>query len=224
MVERWKEGYDIVYAVRDKRDHESFLMSWARHIFYRTLYRIGDLKIPVDAGDFRLISRRGVDVIKQLPEYNRYVRGLCAWIGFRQGEVHYERPARHAGESKYPFFKLVKLGLDGVTGFSRAPLQFVLYLGLSMSTFALFCGAVALVLRLFKPEVIEGWASTVIILTFIGGVQLFGLGIIADYIGRIHEEVKRRPIYVVGGLIGIEDKDIPDTRMIYSPPQKEARH
>ncbi len=221
MIERWRDGYDIVYAVRDKRDHESALMSWGRRMFYRLLNRIGDLEIPVDTGDFRLISRRAVNVIKALPEYNRYVRGLCAWVGFRQGEVHYERPARHAGESKYPLLKLVKLGLDGVTGFSRAPLQFVLYLGLSMSTLALLCGIGALVLRLVKPGVIEGWASTVIILTFIGGVQLFALGIIADYIGRIHEEVKMRPIYVVGKVLGIDEKDIPNTRMVYSPEQKE---
>lgn len=217
MIEQWKQGYDVVYAVRDKREHEALPMTWARQLFYRFLYRIADLEIPVDTGDFRLISRRAVDVIKRLPEYNRYVRGLCAWVGFRQAKVHYERPARHAGESKYPLFKLVKLGLDGVTGFSRAPLQFVLALGISMSTAALLCGVIALFLRLFKPGVIEGWASTVIILSFLGGVQLFALGIIADYIGRIHEEVKMRPIYVVGGLVGIDDAEIPNTRMVYAP-------
>ena len=218
MVAQWQKGYDIVYAVRDKRDHEGWLMTATRRLFYRILDSISDMDIPVDTGDFRLISRRAVDVLKKMPEYNRYVRGLCAWIGLRQSQVNYERPARHAGESKYPVLKLVKLGLDGVTGFSRAPLKFVMALGVSMSTLALLCGISALVLRIVKPGVIEGWASTVIILSFLGGVQLFALGIIADYIGRIHEEVKMRPIYIVGGLIGFdEDEALPDTRMIYVP-------
>ena len=218
MVTQWRDGYDIVYAVRVKRDHEGWLMTGIRKFFYRFLSSISDLDIPVDAGDFRLISRRALNVIKRMPEYNRYVRGLCAWIGLRQSQVNYERPARYAGESKYPLLKLVKLGLDGVTGFSRTPLKFVMVLGISMSSIAFLFGVGALVLWFLKPGVIEGWASTVIILSFLGGVQLFALGIIADYIGRIHEEVKTRPIYIVGELIGFDNMQaIPDTRMIYAP-------
>lgn len=221
MIAKWRSGCQIVYGVRSTRNHEPKLMTGARKAYYRFLSRVGELNIPVDAGDFRLIDRRALHAVRGLREYNRYIRGLCSWVGFTQGEVAYDRPGRHAGESKYNLGRLFKLALNGITSFSRWPLHMLLYVGLSMAAFSFVCGVGALVIKLIKPEVIEGWTSMMIFVSFFCGVQLFAMGVMADYIGRIYDEVKNRPIYVVDQLIGFHGYVPAVSRMIYDPPAAE---
>ena len=217
MIERWQAGYDVVYGVRTSRDHETRFFTTLRKLYYRFLSTIGELDIPVDAGDFRLIDRRALNAIKEMREYNRYVRGLCAWVGFSQAELAYERPGRHAGESKYSLVRLGKLALNGITSFSRWPLHLLFYVGLIMSGLSFLAGVTALVLKLVNPDIIQGWASLVIFVSLISGIQLLAMGVMADYIGRIYDEVKNRPIYVVSDLVGLDADDATAERMIYSP-------
>ena len=221
MLEKWKDGFDVVYALRKRRDHESWLMTATRRIFYRLLKAIGEVDVPVDAGDFRLIDRRALDALSHLRENNRYVRGLCAWVGFHQTSVTYERPPRHAGESKYSVLKLMKLAFDGVAGFSNVPLRLVMWVGLLVAGLSFFMAAFAFLARYFKPDVVEGWSSLVLFIGFIGGIQLLALGIISDYIGRIHNEVKNRPIYVVSHLSGFKEMPkISEKAVICEPRSK----
>lgn len=220
MVAMWRAGYDVVYATRQRRDHEPALMTAARRAFYRFLHSIGEIEIPVDSGDFRLIGRRALDALGGMREYNRYVRGLSTWVGFKQGAIAYDRPARHAGESKYSLWKLAKLALSGITGFSRWPLQMLGHVGLFMSVASFLAAVFVVVWKLFNPEIIEGWASLVIFVCFLSGLQLLALGVLADYVGRIYEEVKNRPIYVVGDLLGFDDSRPPAGRMLISLPDQ----
>ena len=219
MIDRWKEGYEVVFAVREERDGESVVMSGLRRLFYRLLSGFAELDIPVDAGDFRLMDRRAMDAYLKLRENNRYIRGLTSWIGSRQSEITYKRPARFAGESKYNLFRLVKLGVSGFLGFSRAPLRFVIYVGFIMAFFAALGVIWVFIHKLMHPEIIEGWPTTVILISFIGGIQLIALGIIAEYIGCIYDEVKMRPIYVVSEYIGFQDNIPNHPRMVFCPSQ-----
>jgi len=220
MISKWSDGYDVVYAVRNKRDHESWFMTSMRSVYYRLLKAVGDVDVPVDAGDFRLIDRQALTALNQLRENNRYVRGLCAWVGFRQVAVPYERPARFAGESKYSFFKLVSLALDGLSGFSNAPLRFVLWVGVIVAVLSFVIAGFALIAKLFTPDVVEGWSSLVLFIGCLSGIQLIALGVMSDYIGRIHNEVKNRPLYVISQLNGFSEPPEVSEKAVICTPRK----
>ena len=211
FIEEWKEGHDVVYAVRARRK-EGLAKRVAYRLFYRILDRISNTSIPLDSGDFGLMDRRVVDVLTSMPEQNRFVRGLRAWVGFDQTAVEYERDARQGGEPKYSFGHLVKLAIDGIFSFSVFPLRVATILGLTVSAIA-FLGAVfTLLQRLFADAFariglgpVPGFATIVISILFIGGVQLVFLGVIGEYLGRVYDEVKRRPLWIVRDTLGIED-------------------
>ncbi|MBI4871426.1 MAG: glycosyltransferase family 2 protein [Candidatus Riflebacteria bacterium] len=205
MLELYHRGFDVIGGVRTARHGENAMKLATAAVFYRLLRAITRLDIPADAGDFRLLSRRAVDALLQLPERHRFVRGLASWIGFRQTTVQYERAARAAGDTHYPYRKMLAFAFDGLTSFSIFPLQLASYLGIvvSLLSFALLTWAVWL--KLFTDRSVQGWASIVVAITFLGGVQLIFLGVIGEYIGRIYDEVKRRPLYLVEERIGFED-------------------
>ncbi len=210
LLARWREGYDVVYAVRQKRK-EGLLKRTAYKTFYWVLHKVSYLDIPLDSGDFSLIDRRVIDVLHSMPERNRFVRGLRTWAGFRQIGYEYAREARFAGQSKYSLGKLMKLAFDGLVSYSYVPLRLVSNVGLLVSMTALAYMGYLLVARMFGDMPIQGWTSTVVILLFLGGIQLLSLGVIGEYVGRIFEEVKHRPQYVVRDRVGF-DGDVAEDR------------
>jgi glycosyltransferase involved in cell wall biosynthesis len=210
LLARWREGYDVVYAVRQKRKEGPFKRT-AYKVFYWLLRRVSYLDIPLDSGDFSLIDHRVVDILKSMPERNRFVRGLRTWAGFRQIGYEYAREARFAGESKYSLGKLMKLAFDGLVSYSYVPLRLVSNVGLLVSATALGYMGYLLLSRLFGGTPIAGWTSTVVIVLFLGGVQLLSLGVIGEYVGRIFEEVKQRPHYVVRERVGFGDDGTSDS-------------
>lgn len=201
MIDRWKEGFEVVYARRVSRAGESTFKRWTASLFYRLLSKMSSIEIPQDVGDFRLVDRKVLDAFRTMPERDRFVRGMFAWLGFRQTAVDFERAPRAAGETKYPFLKMLRLATSGVIGFSDAPLKLAIWFGLAISTLALCIGLYA-VARYLANEVITGWTSTVVIISFLSGVNLMMSGVMGLYIARIHAEVKGRPLYVVGERIG----------------------
>jgi dolichol-phosphate mannosyltransferase len=201
LISKWKEGYDIVYAVRRKRTG-NFFRNIAIKAAYRFINKITRIKIPVDTGDFRLLSRRVVNVLKDVRERTRYMRGLSYWVGFNQIGIEYKREKRFAGETKYPLCKLIKLALDGITSFSYFPLQLAIYFGFAVSALSLVMIAY-LIVRKFMGLQIQGWVSVMVSIFFLGGVQLFTLGVFGEYIGRIYEEVKQRPMYLIDKKINL---------------------
>lgn len=203
LVERWREGFDVVYAIRQKRK-EGLAMRFAYATFYRSLRALADVDTPLDAGDFCLLDRRIVEIIRSLPERNRFLRGLRSWAGFRQTGVVYERDPRHAGDSKYGFSQLLELALSGYVGFSVAPLRLAGILGLAASALGLFLAAYTIVIRLSGVPAPSGWASVFAAVLFVGGVQLLVLGVIGEYLGRVYDEVRDRPLYVVRSRVGFE--------------------
>ncbi len=202
LVRLWREGYDVVYAVRQQRK-ENALKVGAYKIFYWLLRRVSYLDIPLDSGDFSLMDRRVVDILGRMPERNRFVRGLRTWVGLRQTGFEYAREARYAGESKYSFTKLMRLAFDGLISYSFVPLRMVSNLGLLVSIGTIVYMGYLMVGRFFGDQTLQGWLSTVVIVLFLGGIQLLSLGIIGEYIGRIFDEVKQRPQYVVGEVLGL---------------------
>jgi glycosyltransferase involved in cell wall biosynthesis len=196
LIARWKEGYEVVYAVREEREGESFFKKVTASLFYRLIYRITDVKIPLDTGDFRLLDRQAADVLRKMRERHRFPRGMAAWIGFRQIGVPYKRAARFAGETKYPFKKMLRLALDAITGFSYFPLQLATYFGFICAGISALAIPVVIVLRLTGYQAFLGQATTLIAVLFLGGVQLISLGIVGEYLGRIYSEVKGRPLYI----------------------------
>lgn len=203
FFDRAKEGYDVVYAIRKKRK-ESALKKLGYTLFYRFLSRVSHIDIPLDSGDFCVMSARTVAALNALPERNRFVRGLRSWVGYRQVGMEYERSARFAGESKYPFSKLVKLAFDGIFSFSYVPLHFISWLGSSAMLLA-FVGSVWAIYQRFFTEnydAVPGFATTIILVMFIGGLQLFSLGIVGEYMRRMYDEIKARPQYIVDSEIG----------------------
>lgn len=203
LAKKWKEGYEVVYAVRSEREGESWFKLLTASLFYRLIYRITDVKIPLDTGDFRLIDRKVVDVMNSMRERHRFLRGMSSWIGFKQVGVDYKRAARVAGVTKYPFKKMLKFAQDGITGFSYFPLQIATYLGFIAAGLSVIAIPVVAALRLAGSHFFEGQTTTLISVLFLGGVQLISLGILGEYIGRIYDEVKGRPLYVV--------RDAPDS-------------
>ncbi|MBI4138635.1 glycosyltransferase family 2 protein [Candidatus Uhrbacteria bacterium] len=197
FIAKWRAGADIVYAVR-KRRQESLLKRFCYKAFYRLLQSLTDVRIPLDSGDFCLMDRKVVDAIRAMPEHTRFLRGLRAWTGFPSVGVEYDRGAREAGETKYSFRKLLRLALDGIVSFSTVPLKLSIYLGFFISLVSVFAAAVILWLKLYYGSTPQGWASLMVIAFFLGGVQLFVLGIMGEYLARITTEVRGRPLYIVG--------------------------
>ena len=195
------EGADVVYAVRRKRDGETLFKKATAAIFYRLLDRLTDTEIPLDTGDFRLMSRRALDAFLALPEQARFIRGMVAWIGFRQVPFPYDRAERVAGQTNYPFAKMLRLAFDAVTGFSTAPLRFASHAGLALTGVAVLL-FVYIAIGFFSGTAVAGWTSTMAVVVFLGAVQMFVLGMIGEYIGRIYVEVKRRPLYIVADIAG----------------------
>jgi polyisoprenyl-phosphate glycosyltransferase len=196
MVAKWREGFDVVYGVRERRRGETVLKLATAAAFYRLMSRMTHIQIPVDVGDFRLLSRRAADKMRRMREKDRFVRGLVSWIGFKQGGVTYQREARFAGETKYPFRKMLKFALDGLTSFSTVPLRLASWLGYVASALAFLYLASVFVQKLMGFTV-QGWATIMVATLFLGGVQLICLGILGEYIGRIFTEIKQRPLYIV---------------------------
>jgi len=219
MVERWREGYDVVYGIRVAREGETRAKLWTARIFYRILRRFTNIDIPVDVGDFRLLSLRAADQLRELREKDRFVRGLVSWMGYNQIGVEYEREERFAGETKYPLRKMIKFALDGITSFSSLPLKFASWLGYVASALA-FVYMISVFVQKWMGYTIEGWATIMVAMLFVGGVQLICLGIMGEYIGRIFNEIKPRPIYVLqevrkGGPLG--QRGTPESRVGIEP-------
>ena len=212
LIEQWRKGYDIVFAVRAKRQGEGFFKRATAALFYRLFRRMAATEIPLDAGDFRLMSRRAVEALQSIRERNRFIRGLAGWIGFRQTAVTYVRDVRQAGETKYPLKKMLRFALNGLLSFSVVPLQLASYLGFLISSIGFFYIVYAIGLKLFTDRVVLGWTSVMVAMLFLGGVQLISLGIIGEYIGRIYDEVKQRPLYVVDEAKGFEPLQPPPHR------------
>jgi dolichol-phosphate mannosyltransferase len=204
LAEKWREGYDVVYAVREARDGESRVKRQTAKWFYRLMGRLGEVDIPADAGDFRLVDRRALDSVLAMPEHHRYLRGLFAWVGYDQTGVTYHRAARHAGETKFPLRKMLGFAADGIVSFSMAPLRIALSLGFLVSFGSIFIGVLAVVLKLTGVYAAPGWASIVVGVSLLGGIQLVVLGVIGEYVARIHEEVKRRPLFLVRDAVGLD--------------------
>lgn len=202
FIEKWKEGYDVVYAVRTKRKENIFKRA-AYAIFYRLLKRLSYLDIPLDSGDFCLLDKRVVQAMRKLPERLRFVRGLRTWVGFRQVGLPYERERRFAGSPKYTFTKLLGLAYDGIFSISTTPLRLAVYSGFGLAALAFIGGLLVIYDKLVYGIAIVGWASTIVIITFLGGVTLSTLGMIGEYVSRIYEEVKSRPLYVVKEKLGL---------------------
>lgn len=202
---RLNEGYDVVYAVRQRRK-EGPLKKFCYWAFYRMLRSLSVIEIPLDSGDFCIMSRSVVDQIRMMPERHRFIRGMRTWVGYRQTGFEYERSARHAGESKYTLPKLMQLALDGIFTFSEKPLRLATYCGITVAMMAMFWGVYILGWRLFAPETeVPGFATLSCGMFFLGGVQLICLGILGEYVARIHNEVKRRPVYIVESLLGTKE-------------------
>jgi dolichol-phosphate mannosyltransferase len=197
LAKKWKEGYEVVYAVRGEREGESWFKKFTAAMFYRLIYSITDVKIPVDTGDFRLMDRKVVDVLKQMKERHRFPRGMSAWVGFKQIGVTYKRAARVAGVTKYPFNKMLKLALNAITGFSYFPLQVATYFGFVSAGVAILTIPVVIYMRMVGSHAFIGQATTLIAVLFLGGVQLISLGILGEYVGRLYDEAKGRPLYIV---------------------------
>lgn len=204
MVALWREGYDVVYGTRASRRADSLVKRATARMFYSTINRLSEVPIPTDTGDFRLMSRQVVDVLRQMPERHRFIRGMVSWAGFRQTSIHYDRPERFAGTTKYPLRKMIRFALDGILSFSTKPLQLSIALGLVAAALALLGIAYALFMRVFTDTWVEGWTALMIAVLFMGGVQLLCLGILGEYVGRIYSEVKRRPLFVVAEKLGFE--------------------
>jgi polyisoprenyl-phosphate glycosyltransferase len=202
MIERWRAGVDVAYGVRTEREGETRLKLLTAKAFYRTLNRLSDVDIPLDTGDFRLIDRKVVDAFLAMPERDRFVRGMVAWVGFRQEAVPYRRAARRAGITKYPLKKMLGFATDGILSFSLVPLRLAVYMGFAASGIALLGILYALLRRLLTDVWVPGWTLLFIAVLFLGGVQLIFLGVIGEYVGRVYGEVKHRPLYVAKERLG----------------------
>jgi polyisoprenyl-phosphate glycosyltransferase len=197
MLDKWREGYEVVYGVRESREGESNFKIRSAQAFYRLINRLSDVDIPLDTGDFRLLDRRAVQSLLAMPERHRLLRGMASWIGFRQKGVRYARAARFAGTTKYPFRKMLNLALDGIFSFSTVPLRFVTILGVITAALASAGILYSLAVRIFTPHWVAGWATLILAVLFIGGVEMFCFGILGEYIGRIYTEIKQRPLFII---------------------------
>jgi dolichol-phosphate mannosyltransferase len=206
FLARWRQGYQVAYGVRTDRPSETFLKLWTARAFYRILGALSDTTIPMDTGDFRLMDRRVVRQLQEMPERHRFVRGMVAWVGFRQVAVPYRRDARVAGVSKYPLVKMLRFALDGVTSFSILPLRLAMWMGFAAAGAALAGICYALFVRFFTRDWVSGWAGLFIGVLFMGGVQLISIGVMGEYVGRIYTESKRRPLYIIAETLGAGER------------------
>jgi glycosyltransferase involved in cell wall biosynthesis len=197
LARKWREGFEVVYAVRSEREGEGWFKRLTAALFYRLIYRITDVRIPVDSGDFRLMDRKVVDVLKQMRERHRFPRGMSAWVGFRQVGVAYKRRRRYAGVTKYPFRRMLLLALNAITSFSYFPLQVATFFGFFSAGIAILAIPVVVYLRMAGIPQFTGQATTLIAVLFLGGIQLISLGVLGEYIGRLYDEAKGRPLYIV---------------------------
>jgi len=212
MVERWREGFKVVYGVRTRRAGEGAVKRTTAKAFYRLLDRLSDTPLPVDAGDFRLMDRRVVDALGQIREENRYIRGLVSWVGFSQCAVEYERDARHAGASKFTFRRMARFAVDGIASFSEKPLRLSTQLGLVTTVLTLLLAAWIVLGKLLSPgSAIPGYASLMVVILFFGGVQLLSIGLLGEYVGRVYRESKRRPLYIVADRVNFDGADQADS-------------
>ena len=220
MIARWKDGYEVVYGRRLSREGESPFKTWSASLFYRLLARLSSVDIPRDTGDFRLIDRKVLDAFRAMPERDRFVRGMFAWLGFRQTEVAFHRLPRPAGETKYPLFKMLRLAVNGLVGFSDAPLRLAMWAGFAVSACAALYG-LSIVVRALSgdPSLVVGWASIIVVVSFLSGINMILTGLMGLYVGSIYNEVKRRPLYVVREEIGGEGAVAPLTA---SEPRRSA--
>lgn len=225
MVEKWREGYHVVYAVRSQREGESQFKVWTAKLFYRMTNRITNINIPLDTGDFRLMDRRVVNAVNTLREHNRFIRGMTSWVGFQQTGVEYVRKPREHGETKYTLRKMLNLALDGVTGFSYFPLQVAIYISFVLAVLAVLALPVVVLLRLATDEVVlEGQATTLSVLLILSAFQFLFFFIMGQYIARIYDEVRGRPLYVIADTFGLPHRttgNIPPRVVPPTPPAKE---
>jgi dolichol-phosphate mannosyltransferase len=220
LLARWRAGADVVYAVRTRRSGEKRFKLATAAAFYRLMRWLADIEMPVDAGDFRLLSRLAVEALLSMPERDRFVRGMFAWIGFETAVVTYERDARVAGASKYPLAKMVRFALDGLLGFSMRPLRLATWLGLIVSAGAFVLAVVLIVARLLGHIPVQGWTSLAVLVLLVGGVQLVTVGALGEYVGRIYNEVRGRPLYLVRERRGFEPAD--DGPAASGPPARDT--
>lgn len=206
MIKLWEEGYDVVYAKRKKRQGETWFKLFTAKLFYRLLNKLSSVPIPVDTGDFRLIDRKVVEALRKMPEQNRFVRGMVSWVGFKQIPIEYEREERLAGETKYPLHKMIKFALDGIVSFSSKPLKMVQYMGLMTLLSAIAIFLLASLGKILGLADISAWVPIAAMVMFMGGIQLMAFGIMGEYIARIYDENKGRPLYIVEKEINVEEQ------------------
>jgi dolichol-phosphate mannosyltransferase len=207
MIEKWKEGYEVVYAIRRERKGETWFKIFTAKLFYRIIYRITDVDIPLDTGDYRLMDRQVIDQMKRMREHHRFIRGMTSWIGFRQTGVSYVRDERFAGQTKYPLRKMVRFAITAITGFSIFPLQLATFIGFFIAILSALFIVGAIIARLSGWQAFAGQATTLVMVLFLGSIQLISLGIIGEYLGRIYDEVRGRPLYVVADAVGFSDRE-----------------
>lgn len=229
MVQKWREGFQVVYAVRTERRGESAFKIWTAKAFYRLIYRITDIKIPLDTGDFRLMDRRVVHAVSSMREHNRFIRGLTSWVGFRQTGVEYVRDERKYGVTKYPLRKMLKFALDAITGFSYFPLQVGIYVSLVLAFLAVLALPLIVFLRLMTNEAfLEGQATTLSVVLFLSSFQFFFFFMMGQYIARIYDEVRARPLYVVADTYGLREheanRDTGTVSIMNPDPLPESPH
>jgi dolichol-phosphate mannosyltransferase len=205
MIDKWQAGYKVVFAVRSGRQGESWFKLVTAKLFYRLIYRITDIEIPLDTGDYRLMDRQVVDQMKHMKEHHRFVRGMTSWVGFQQTGVYYIREERFSGETKYPVRRMIRLAITAITGFSFFPLQLATFFGFIIALLSAMFILVVIAARLSGNQAFAGQATTLVMVLFLGGVQLISLGIIGEYLGRIYDEVRGRPLYVVNEAVGFEE-------------------
>lgn len=222
MIERWKAGYQVVYAVREERQGESWFKLLTAKIFYRLIYRITDVDIPMDTGDFRLMDRKVVNALQSMREHNRFIRGMTSWVGFRQVGVNYVRQARHAGETKYPLKKMVRFAMDAITGFSYFPLQIMIYVSFVLGILAVLAIPIISVFRvLLGSSFLGGQVTTIVFLLILSSFQLFFLFIMGQYVARIYDEVRDRPLYVVASETGFDTRSEAEPETQAPQPEPE---
>jgi len=222
MIERWKAGYQVVYAVRQERKGESWFKLFTAKLFYRLIYRITDVDIPLDTGDFLLMDRKVIDALNSMPEHNRFIRGLTSWIGFKQTGITYVREAREWGETKYPLKKMVRFAMDAVTGFSYFPLQVMVYVAFILGVLAvLFIPIIAILRLILGFQFLGGQVTIIIIMLLVGAFQLLFLFILGQYVSRIYDETRGRPLYIVADKVGFGDTNNkpvePETKTALEP-------
>lgn len=219
MIEKWREGYEVVYTLRARRSHDGLLKRATAAAFYRIFRLLSGTRLP-NAPDFRLLDRHVVAALRLLPERNRFMKGLFVWVGFRQTAISFQRAPRRSGKTKYKYWSMCNNAIDAITSFSTTPLRFSTYVGFLLSTVSFLYGLAAILEKILGGEVVEGWASIIAVVAFLGGIQLMSLGIMGEYLGRIYSEIKGRPVYLVRLAVGLDEGEEAAPRM---PRNREGR-